>query len=293
MNTNSRTKRGVAGCLLMALFALAPLCNINAQESDDFGVWATFEASKKINKKFKAGIDAEVRTMDAVNSLERIAVGAKIDYKICSFNDFGYKDSDKFELKANVGYIFFHNQYPESKSIKWDEPTYSGEDILYGYNIDHAYSALRNRVYITLSGEYKIGRFEIGLRERLQYTHTSAATTNETKYRWECTDILNEIYELGSETEPELKEAKDNLSLRSRLNIKYDIPNCKINPFASVELYTRLDEWKGYDKMRYRIGGSYKINKKNSISLYYLYEDVNDIEEPGTHAVGLEYSIDL
>ena len=60
-----------------------------------------------------------------------------------------------------------------------------------------------------------------------------------------------------------------------------------------MELYTRLDEWRGCDKVRYRIGGSYKINKKNSISLYYLYQDVNDIDEPDGHAIGVEYSIDL
>ena len=92
--------------------------------------------------------------------------------------------------------------------------------------------------------------------------------------------------------EPEFKEAKENLSLRSRLNIKYDIPNCKINPFVSAELYTRLDKWQVFDKARYRAGASYKINKKNDISLFYLYQDVNG-NDPDGHAIGFEYSIDL
>ena len=271
--------------LLIALFMLAPLCNVNAQTvEDDFGIWATFEASKKINKKFKFVADAELRTYDFVNNVERATVGAKVEYKILKW------------LKANAGYSFMYTHEPEEKSIKdevWDE---EGNSVGHEYNIDHDYWTIRNRFYLTASGEYKVGRFEFGLRERLQYTRTSSATVNETKYRYDLgEDPLFSIEDntWTSTTEPEHKDAKHNLTLRSRLNVKYDIPNCKVNPFASVELYTRLDEWKGYDKIRYRIGGSYKINKKNSISLYYLYQDESDADKADGHAIGFEYSIDL
>lgn len=274
--------------MLLAMFLLAPSCNANAQgNNDEFGIWATFEASKKINKEFKVVADAELRTYDFVKNIERATIGAKVEYKILKW------------LKANVGYSFMYTHKPEETSIKdtkeiLDE---NGETVLlYDKNVDHDYWVIRNRVYATISGEYKIGRFEIGLRERLQYTHTGSATTDETKYRWyeQIDDEGNDLPPvLEVEKNAETKKAKHNLTLRSRLNVKYDIPNCKINPFASVELYTRLDEWKGYDKLRYRIGGSYKINKKNSISLFYLYQSVNDDDEPGGHAIGLEYSIDL
>ena len=104
---------------------------------------------------------------------------------------------------------------------------------------------------------------------------------------------MNERYELMQETAPELKETKENTTLRSRLSAKWDIRNCKITPFASVELYTRIDEWKGCDKLRYRAGASYKINKDNEISLFYLYQDANDDDEPKGHAIGIGYSLDL
>ena len=267
------------------MLMLVPLCNANAQSGEDeFGVWATVEASKKINKKFKFIADAELRTYDFVNNVERATVGAKIEYKILKW------------LKANAGYSFMYTHEPEETSIKDEVYDEDGNSVGHEYNIDHDYWVIRNRFYATISGEYKVGRFEFGLRERLQYTRTSSATVNETKYRYDLgmDPILStEDNEWIVTTEPEFKDAKHNLSLRSRLSVKYDIPNCKINPFASVELYTRLDEWKGYDKLRYRIGGSYKINKKNSISLYYLYQDVNDIDEADGHAIGLEYSIDL
>ena len=289
MNTNLKNNSMIA--LLIAMFMLAPLCNANAQSVDDeFGVWTTFEASKKINKKFKVVGDIEFRTYDFVNNVERAAIGVKVEYKILKW------------LKANVGYQFHYKHNPEEISLKefvtiedFDD---NGEEIKHtigqNKNLDHDYWVIRNRVYATISGEYKVGRFEIGLRERLQYTHTCAATTNETKYVWKSAtndDTNPDSYQLFEETAPEHKKAKHNLTLRSRVNVKYDIPNCKVNPFASVELYTRLDEWKGYDKLRYRLGASYKINKDNSISLYYLFEDVNG--GANGHAIGLEYSIDL
>ena len=285
MNTNSNNSRKSIVAMLIAMLIFAPLCKANAQaEENEFGIWTTVEASKKINKKFKVVGDAELRTYDFVSNIERTTIGAKVEYKMLKW------------LKANAGYSFMYTHEPESKSFKeevWDE---EGNSVGREYNVDHDYWTIRNRFYATISGEYKVGRFEFGLRERLQYTRTNSATTKETKYRYDLgmDPILStEDNEWIATTEPEEKEAKNNFTLRSRLSVKYDIPNCKINPFASVELYTRFDKWKGCDKLRYRIGGSYKINKDNSISLYYLYQDANDDDEPKGHAIGLEYSIDL
>ena len=292
MNTNSRIKYTVAKLLFATALFVTPVLNITAQESsDEFGVWGTFEFSRKVNKKTKFVIDAEVRSIEAVSDIERIAVGAKLDYKIKEWKELG-KSNSQIELKANAGYCFIYGHNLSKKSYK-DFIEEVGE---YNYNIDDAYWAARNRVYLTLTGEFKVNRFEISIRERLQYTHTGSATTNETKYHWEeITDIKgNHIgwNEPNPIPKPEFKEAKENLSLRSRLSVKYDIPNCKISPFVSAELYTRLDQWQIFDKARYRAGASYKINKKNAISLYYLYQDVSG-NDPDGHAVGFEYSIDL
>ena len=282
MNTNLKTKKRLIECLLMAAFILAPVSGANAQsEDDEFGVWTTLEASKKINKKLKLDFEAELRTIEGVGDIDRVSVGAGASYKLAKW------------LKASAGYIFIYSHSLDSKDTKWDEPIESSGETLYGYNVDHAYWTERHRFHVSLTGEYKVGRVEFSLRERVQYTRTNSATTDETKYRWECVDIMNERYELMQETAPELKETKENTTLRSRLSAKWDIRNCKITPFASVELYTRLDEWKGCDKLRYRAGASYKINKDNEISLFYLYQDANDDDEPKGHAIGIGYSLDL
>ena len=287
MNTNSRIKRTAIKILFAIALLAAPVHNINAQQGgDEFGVWGTFEFSKKVNKKTKFVIDAEVRSIEALNNIERIAIGAKLDYKIKEWKNLG-KSNSQIEIKTNIGYNFIYGHTLSEKSLK-EFVTDAGE---YDYNIDNAYWAARNRTYFTLTGEFKLGRFEISLRERLQYTHTGSVTIEETKHRWEYSDE-EEGYVCNKETENEYKEAKNNLSLRSRLSVKYDIPNCKVNPFVSAELYTRLDKWQAFDKARYRAGASYKINKNNSISLYYLYQDVSG-NDPDGHAIGFEYSIDL
>ena len=279
MNTNSKTKKRLFGYLLLATLALAPVLSANAQsEDDEFGVWTTIEASKKINKKLKLDFEAELRTVDGVGDIERISFGAGASYKPVKW------------LKASAGYIFMYSHNLESKSIK---DVIDEENGICDYNIDHAYWTERHRFHVSLSGDYKVGRVEFSLRERLQYTRTNSAWTDETKHRWEYTDIIEGIGEFTSTTAPEFKKAKENTTLRSRLSAKWDIANCKVTPFASIELYTRLDEWKGCDKLRYRIGASYKINKDNEVSLYYLYQDVNDSDEPKGHAIGLGYSIDL
>ena len=288
MNTNLKIKDIIAKTLFAIAITIIPSHSINAQKSsDDFGIWGTVEFSKKVNKKSKFVIDAEVRSIEAVSDFERIAVGAKLDYEITQWKN-PEKLVSKAELKSNLGYCFIYGHYLSEKNLK----EYVEEVGEYNYNIDEAYWAARNRVYLTLTGEMNIGRFEISLRERLQYTHTGSVTIDETKYRWEKQGGIKGEWTPTTEIEPELKEVKENLSLRSRLSIKYDIPNCKINPFISAELYTRLDKWQAFDKARYRAGASYKINKKNDISLFYLYEDVNG-NDPDCHAVGFEYSIDL
>lgn len=280
MNTNSKTKKRLIKYLLLAVLAIAPLCTTNAQSDDDeFGVWTTLEASKKINKKLKLDFEAELRTIEGLDDLDRVSVGAGASYKLAKW------------FKAGAGYIFIYSHSLDRKNIKeaFDENRYD-------YNIDHDYWTERHRFHVSLTGEYKVGRVEFSLRERVQYTRTNSATTDETKYRWEqrVDEYGNDLEPtLSQETEPEFKKAKENTTLRSRLTAKWDIRNCKITPFASVELYTRLDEWKGCDKLRYRAGASYKINKDNEISLYYLYQDANDDDEPKGHAVGIGYSIDL
>ena len=284
MNTNLKNNSMIA--LLIAM--ILPFTTVNAQSEndDEFGVWTTLEASKKINKKLKLDFEAELRTIEGVGDIERVSLGAGASYKFTKW------------LKASAGYIFIYSHSLDEKKLKTDDPLIiDGIGTFYDYNIDHSYWTERHRFHLSITGEYKVGRVEFSLRERLQYTRTNSAVTDESKYRWhqQFDENYNEIEPALNlkETVPELKESKHNTTLRSRLTAKWDIAKCKVNPFASVELYTRLDKWQNCEKLRYRLGASYKINKDNSISVFYLYQDTSDDDEPKGHAIGLEYSIDL
>ena len=70
MNTNLKIKNIVAKILFATTLFTAPINNINAQDGgDEFGVWGTVEFSKKVNKKSKFVIDAEVRSIEAVSNI--------------------------------------------------------------------------------------------------------------------------------------------------------------------------------------------------------------------------------
>ena len=77
--------------------------------------------------------------------------------------------------------------------------------------------------------------------------------------------------------------------LRSRIQAEYDIPLCTWTPNASVELY---NAW-SVQKVRYTIGADWKINKKNSFSIYYRFQDNRGSSDDGDldmHIIGLGYN---
>lgn len=44
-------------------------------QSDDFGVWTSISADKKVNKKFSVGIEAEMRTRNNSEKIDRWSFG--------------------------------------------------------------------------------------------------------------------------------------------------------------------------------------------------------------------------
>ncbi len=268
----------------MLALALSSFGAVQADNEDDHALWTSFEATKKIDNKFKIGTELEFRTHDYLKEVDRFSAGINLQYKV---NDW---------LKATAGHIFIFGHNGSEKKTHFDEN--GSED---GFNYEHSYWEKRNRVYIALTGEMKIGRVKLSLRERLQYTRTHAEIIDEDKHRfkteseWDdaAMDFVDKTTWLAPETEKETKKHKNNTVLRSRLTAKWDIKNCKASPFISTELYTRIDKWRGFDKLRSRIGASYKIDKDNAIDIYYLFEKGGKKGSSNTHAIGIGYSLDL
>jgi len=225
------------------------LC-VSAQ--DDFGMWYSVGAEKKIDKKFSVGAEVEFRTRNDSKTVDRWTGAIDASYKLLPW------------LKASAGYKFLYKNNKEKITYNSDgnynnwRPSYWGN---------------RHRFFADLTASVKTGDFEFSLRERWQYTYRPEATTTRYDFdnsKWEDTTV----------------SGKGKNVLRSRLQVEYDIPNCKITPYANVELY---NAW-SIEKTRYTLGADWKLTKQHVLGAYYRYQSINDDDdEPNGHIIGLSY----
>ena len=235
--------------LLIAFAFLAIPLGMMAQ--DDFGIWTSIEAQKKIDKKLTVGIEAEFRTRNNTKTVDRWTGALDVSYKLLPW------------LKASAGYKFM--------SVNNQEKITYHSDGSYN-NWRPSYWGTRHRFHFDLTGSIKLGNFDLSLRERWQYTYRPETTTTRYDFDnsyWEDTTV----------------KSKNKHVLRSRLQVEYDIPNCKITPFASVELY---NGWK-LQKIRYTLGADWKLAKQHTIGAFYRYQSVQDDDDPNRHILGLSY----
>ena len=86
-------------------------------------------------------------------------------------------------------------------------------------------------------------------------------------------------------------ETKDNF--RNRLQITYNVPNSKVEPFASGELYYDLTsgKQKEFSRLRVRAGVTYPLNKRNEIEVFGQYQTKLNSSTPETsYVIGVFYS---
>ena len=253
---------------MMTMLAVALLPMAGMAQGDDFGTMLSFEVSKKIDKKFSLGAEVEMRTRDDVKTVDRWSATAGASYKLLPW------------LKAAARYTFL---YDNNERISY----YDSEDGKVQKGIRDVgdpkkcgrYWGARHRFDVSLTGSQKIGRFELSLRERWQYTYRPEYTVDE---RWS-------YYEEGWDGEEHVYSGKGKNVLRSRLMAEYKTKGLPITPYVSAEAF---NAWK-LEKMRFIVGADYKINKQNEFSLFYGYQTVHDDSdfEPNRHYVGLTYQM--
>ena len=86
-------------------------------------------------------------------------------------------------------------------------------------------------------------------------------------------------------------ETKDNF--RNRLQVAYDIPNAKVEPFVMGELYYDLTsgKQKEFSRLRVRAGMTYPLNKRNEIEVFGQYQSKLNSNTPETsYVLGIFYS---
>ncbi|MCI6103684.1 MAG: DUF2490 domain-containing protein [Bacteroidales bacterium] len=261
-----------------------------AAAEDDFGIWTDLSAEKKINKQFAADLSVGFRAEDRLNHDTRWSVGTGLSYKPVK------------GLKLSAGYSLIRDF-----SLSEAKAKYKDNGNLSGYNVDHGFWRTKHRFTFDISGKHTFGRLTVGLRERFQMTHSNSAKTLRDKYRspkqpgftgetW--TYNGTEFMEFNKDTEgrPTVddKSGKTTHYLRSRLSAEYDIRHCPLTPYAAVEWSHSLDDAMALAKTRLTLGTDWKISKKHSVSLAYIYQDGAGDDDSGTnniHVIEVGYKL--
>ena len=214
--------------------------------ADDFGMWYSVGADKKINKKWSLGGETEFRTRNNTRTADRWSVGIDAQYKLVK------------HLKISGGYTFLYDNniekisYKEDGSINKWTPSYWGT---------------RHRFNLVLTGDTKVGRCKFTLRERWQYTWRPEA--KDKKYDIDGQDTFSSAEEMDALLGP--VKGKGRNVLRSRLKVDYDIPKCKVDPFVSAELFSAHHF---NEKIRCMAGVGYTWKKQHAFTMALRYQDV-------------------
>ncbi len=163
------------------------------------------------------------------------------------------------------------------------------DDMLLEANI--AFKPLK---WLQLIGGYRYSRFyESDFDERFNGHRYSVAIRPKFElgrfsftYRGQFQRSMIYWYDLGYSI-----ETKDNF--RNRLQVAYDIPNAKVEPFVMGELYYDLTsgKQKEFSRLRVRAGVTYPLNKRNEIEVFGQYQTKLNSSTPETsYVLGIFYS---
>lgn len=237
--------------MLIAVLLMLP--TVMAAQHDDVGLWLEAGATKKLNKQWSLGVGAEYRLRNDLKTSDRMSLDLEA----------GFKPVKHLELGAGYSLLMDNNR--ESTSYHSDGTANEWTPSYWG---------TRHRFYLEAQGDVDLGRMNVSLRERWQYTYrpeVSGKTYDADNNGWEAV------------------KGKGKHLLRSKLKLEYNIPHSKIDPFASAELFHGKG---GLQKSRYLIGGNWKLSKMHAVSLYYGYQKLHgndDDNEPNTHLIGVSY----
>lgn len=246
--------------LLLSLAMTAGCLAASAQ-----GFVGSAEAKLPLPAHFDVSADVEYRTTDRLKHTDRWGVGAAIGYKPVK------------PLKLAVGYNFYQQFNPASTDRK-------DRDV-------NRYWEAKHRLSLSATGTLKLWKLEISLRERYQFTYRP--------------DMLVPRFDEGVPAGNKTVDSTSKHVMRTRLQVSFKpYKKCRFEPYVSAELYSLVAGYNhtekrdigsnGTDKWRFTAGSSYRINKRNSVELFYRYSQVNDPDElDAAHQIGVSYSFRL
>lgn len=241
--------------MLTAVSAVVAATLSAQQLEDDFGMWYTVAAQKRMSKHWRTGMEVEYRTRDHARTSDQVGITLSMAYHINS------------NLKAEGGYKWIHD-YSGEVYVEADE-----EGLHPKWTAAHWRQ--RHRLFLGMEGSVNIGRLNLSLRERWQYTHRHS---KDVKHY----DFDSEMWQLHT-----LEGDSKNL-LRTRLKAEYDIAQCAVDPQVSAEFF---NAWRT-EKIRLSAGVGFKLNNQHEVQLFYRYQinrPRNTIDRYNEHIINLGY----
>lgn len=271
---------------IIALFAI--LMPLTATSETNWGLRTNIGVEKGISKGFDASLDFRYHQTDNFKNTDRWSVGVSVDKRI-------YRNKAKtFNVKAGLGYKFMNVYNGWTTKYKDDyegiednlDPQYY-TDNGYDFNLNNSYVDSRHRITTSLQASAELGRFKISLREAYQFTHTDSAEYSKDKYRFK-----NGVFD-HMETVTDGKSASNKNVLRSKINIDYNIPHWKYDPFVSYELFNSINDSFKTEKSRITAGVEFSFNKKHNFEVAYMWQNQHDDDEPAGSFICLGYKFEF
>lgn len=180
-----------------------------------------------------------------------------LEEEVRLFKDFG--ELDRVSTSLSADYAFY----------KWLKAG-AGYSWIYNHKVKSDTWESRHRYFIFLQGKYKVGRLDLSLRERFQSTFYDEDVSG---------------FEYGHKN-----------YLRSRLQVAYDIPANKTEPYASAEMYYSLNKTGGNEvnDMRYTLGVEFPVSGKLDMDTYLRLDQEMNVKNPvSLFVVGVNVKLGL
>lgn len=274
-----------ASLLVFAASASVALAQVESA-GDDFGIDISVGAEKELLPDLELNVEANMRTQENSERIERYVIGGELSYK--------FLNTKKFDMKVSGGFEYMWNQKMEETNFKgYNYNTFDDEGNLvvdhsrYDFNVNERYWRNRHRTSLGLSAVYSPNkRWSFQLKETVQYNHYCREDSiNQQEWRWRGDDEDR----LVSELDKKAVDPKDRFVLRSKLTVEYNVKGIPLNPFASVDYGCGLNYTA--NKWKYSVGADYTVAKTHKFTLYYRFQTEDDDDEPNGHMLGMGYKI--
>ena len=283
----------------MAFVATTAAIAQSESKKDDFGVDVSIGAEKELLPNLDFSVEANVRTQEHSERIERYVIGGELGYKFLNTKTFDMKVSGGFEYMwqqkmaesktAKTPYPFI--QFDEQGNPVYDAQGMPMPDTRYrNYNVDDRYWRNRHRTSLGLTATYSPNkRWSFQLKETVQYNHYCREDSiNQYEYRWDENDDGDKFMPAPG-IDRKGVDPKDRFILRSKFTVEYNVKDLPLNLFASVDYGCGLNYTA--NKWKYTLGEEWSINKKHKLTCFFRFQTEDDDDEPNGLMIGMGYKV--